>query len=186
MYIALLIVHGLCAVALLGAVGTLGRTHAGAPIKLGVLQPQSGPLAAEGQALVRAAPRQVDFVFELAEARLARGDRARALDAVARLEASAAGDPDTLARVADFYEKIDERARALALVARLAQTNANDPTFLVDLGDRYFQQGDRKRAVETWKRLETTVRPRARALLAWRLLHILLAGPLFRLRLLWL
>jgi len=66
----------------------------------------------EYEALVKAAPQNPDFVFELAETLLARGERERALDLLGKLEQRAQGEPETLAAVADFYERTEEKARA--------------------------------------------------------------------------
>ncbi|MBX3182947.1 MAG: HEAT repeat domain-containing protein [Polyangiaceae bacterium] len=113
--------------------------------------------------LVRAAPRNPDFVFQLAEALIQRGDRKGALTRLTQLEARSRGDEETLAALVDFYERVNEEKRARAVLESLAN-RPQDPRHLIDLGDRYFQDGDRERAVRTWKRLLTLIPNKAKAL----------------------
>lgn len=115
----------------------------------------------EYEGLIRAAPGNPDFVFELCETLIQRGDRPKAIKLVAELEGRAQ-DPGVLAAVADFYERVEEKARALKVLQRLASSGA-DPSHVIDLGDRYFQAGDKKKALETWARIKTMVPNRAKA-----------------------
>lgn len=121
---------------------------------------------AEYEALIRAAPNNPQFVFEQCEALMRRGDRARALKLLGELEARGQNDDEVLSRLADFYGRIGEADRSLKVLTRLSQIGGNDPGHLVDLGDHYFQEGNTALAVQTWKRILTTVTPRARALSA--------------------
>jgi tetratricopeptide (TPR) repeat protein/HEAT repeat protein len=115
----------------------------------------------EYEALIHAAPENPDFVFELCETLLQRGDRPKALKLLAEL-AARTRLPDVLAAVADFYERVEEKDRALKLYQQLASSGAN-PAHVIDLGDRYYQAGDKKRALETWARIKTMVPNRAHA-----------------------
>lgn len=117
----------------------------------------------EYEALIRSVPRNPDFVFELCDILIQRGDRAKALQLLTRLEGQTQ-DPDQLARLADFYERIEERDRAMRILQRVASSGARDPRYVIDLGDRYYQQGDHKRALETWARLRTIIPNQAEAL----------------------
>ncbi|WP_437679334.1 HEAT repeat domain-containing protein [Sorangium sp. So ce131] len=117
----------------------------------------------EYELLIRAAPGNADFVFELCETLIQRGDRPKALALLAELEGRVANEPETLAAVADFYERVEEKDRALKVLQRLAGAAGGDPSHLVDLGDRYFQAGDKKKALETWARIKQVVPSRARA-----------------------
>lgn len=116
----------------------------------------------EYEALIRAAPGNPDFVFELCETLIQRGDRPKALRLLGELEGRARED-DVLAAVADFYERVEEKDKALKVLQRLAGSNGGDPTHVIDLGDRYYQAGDKKKALETWARIKTIVPNRARA-----------------------
>jgi cellulose synthase operon protein C len=120
----------------------------------------------EYESLVRAAPNNPTFVFELAEAILQRGDRARALRLLVEVEARSGSDEEILSRLADFYGRIGENDKSVATLTRLSQLNVNDPSHIVDLGSRYFQDGKVPLAIQTWKRILTVVAPRARALSA--------------------
>lgn len=117
----------------------------------------------EYEALIRAVPGNPDFSFELCEILIQRGDRAKALALLTRLEQHTRDD-DQLGRLADFYERIEEKDRAMRLLQRLAQGGGRDPRYVIDLGDRYFQEGDKKKALDTWARLRTLIPNRAEAL----------------------
>ena len=121
---------------------------------------------AEYEALIRAAPNNPQFVFDQCEALLQRGDRNRAMKLLVELESRGQSDEEVLSRLADFYGRIGENERSLKVLTRLSGIGTNDPGHLVDLGDRYFQDGNSALAVQTWRRILTTVSPRARALSA--------------------
>ncbi len=116
----------------------------------------------EYEALIKAAPGNPDFVFELCETLIQRGDRPRALKLLTELEGRVHED-EILAAVADFYERVEEKDKAMRVLQKLAQSGGGDPSHLIDLGDRYFQAGDKKKALETWARIKTMVPNRARA-----------------------
>ena len=116
----------------------------------------------EYEALIKAAPSNPDFVFELCETLIQRGDRPRALKLLTELEGRV-HDDEILAAVADFYERVEEKDKAMRVLQKLASSGGGDPSHLIDLGDRYFQAGDKKKALETWARIKTMVPNRARA-----------------------
>jgi cellulose synthase operon protein C len=116
----------------------------------------------EYEALIKAAPNNPDFVFELCETLIQRGDRPRALKLLTELEQRVHED-ELLAAVADFYERVEEKDKALKVLQKLANSTGGDPSHIIDLGDRYFQAGDKKKALETWARIKTMVPNRARA-----------------------
>src|SRR5262249_24755753 len=90
----------------------------------------------EYEALIKAAPGNPDFVFELCETLIQRGDRPKALRLVQELEGRAKDD-EILAAIADFYERVEEKDKAMKVLQRLAQTGGGDPTHIIELGDRY-------------------------------------------------
>ncbi|NUO55003.1 MAG: tetratricopeptide repeat protein [Polyangiaceae bacterium] len=145
---------------------SIDGSHIDTRVKVVHLLQTAGELDAatkEYEALIRAAPNNPDFVFELCETLLQRGDRPKALKLLKELEGRAQ-EADVLAAVADFYERMEEKEKAMALLQRLAGTGGGgDPTFLIDLGDRYYQAGDKKKALDTWARVRTLVPGRARA-----------------------
>jgi tetratricopeptide (TPR) repeat protein/HEAT repeat protein len=119
----------------------------------------------EYESLIRAAPRNPDYVFRLAEALIQRGERKKALDQLSRLEARAAADDEVLPALVDFYERVGEKDKSFALLQRLAASNGSDPEHLVELGTRYWMSGDKKRAVQTWQRIRAVAGGRAEGLL---------------------
>jgi cellulose synthase operon protein C len=116
----------------------------------------------EYELLIKAAPNNPDFVFELCETLIQRGDRPRALKLLNELEARSR-EPEILAAVADFYERVEEKDKALKVLQKLASAGGGDPSHLIDLGDRYYQAGDKKKALETWARIKTMLPNRAKA-----------------------
>ena len=116
----------------------------------------------EYEALIKAAPSNPDFVFELCETLIQRGDRPKALKLLTELEGRVHED-EILAAIADFYERVEEKDKAMRVLQKLASGGGGDPSHLIDLGDRYFQAGDKKKALETWARIKTMVPNRARA-----------------------
>lgn len=144
----------------------LDAKHIDTRLRLVHLLQTAGELEAaikEYELLIRAAPGNADFVFELCETLIQRGDRPKALKLLTELEARVAGEPEVLAAVADFYERVEEKDKALKVLQKLAGVAGGDPTHLIDLGDRYYQAGDKKRALETWARIKAIVPNRARA-----------------------
>ncbi|MEY4547260.1 MAG: hypothetical protein RL685_3455 [Pseudomonadota bacterium] len=103
------------------------------------------------QKLIRVAPQNADFAFQLADAYLQRGQPADALRVLTQLEERSKQQEDALARLVDVYERMGESDRAMALLERLAK--GNDPRHLVELGDRYFARGETERALKIWQRL---------------------------------
>ncbi len=139
--------------------------HIDTRLKLVHLLQTAGDLDAairEYEALIKSAPNNPDFVFELCETLIQRGDRPKALKLLTELEARA-HDADILTAVADFYERVEEKDKALRVLQKLATTGGGDPSHLIDLGDRYFQAGDKKKALDTWARIKGVVPNRARA-----------------------
>ncbi|MFO0552008.1 MAG: HEAT repeat domain-containing protein [Polyangiaceae bacterium] len=116
----------------------------------------------EYEEIIRVAPNSPEFVFELCETHIQRGDRPKALKLLQELESRAQED-DVLAAIADFYERVEEKDKAMAVLQRLATSTGSDPTFLVELGDRYYQAGDKKKALDTWARIKVIVQNKARA-----------------------
>jgi tetratricopeptide (TPR) repeat protein len=121
---------------------------------------------AEYEGLVRTAPNNAMFVFEMCDALIQRGDRTRALHLLNDLEGRSNGDEEVLGRLGEFYARIGESALSLKVLTRLTEVGGTDPSHLVDLGDHYYQEGNTALAVSTWKRMLTTVTPKARALAA--------------------
>ncbi|MEZ4220701.1 MAG: HEAT repeat domain-containing protein [Polyangiaceae bacterium] len=117
----------------------------------------------EYEALIRAAPRNPDYVFQLAEALIQRGDRKKALEHLKQLEGRSRQDEETLAALVDFYERVEEKDRAMQVLQRLGNMGSRDPRHLVELGARYWEEGDKQKALTTWQRIKTLVADKAHA-----------------------
>jgi tetratricopeptide (TPR) repeat protein/HEAT repeat protein len=116
--------------------------------------------------LIQYAKGQPQFVFDVCDLLIGRGERPKALARLKTLEANAGGDPDVLGRLAAYYSQIGEDKLALALMERLAAQAGDDPEYLVDLGDYYFQRNNTAKAKEIWKKLLVLVKPKVKGLLA--------------------
>ena len=144
---------------------SMDSSHVDTRVKIVHLLQTAGQLEEaikEYEALVKAAPNNPDFVFELCETLIQRGDRPKALRLLKELEGRAQ-ENDVLAAVADFYERVEEKEKAMAILQRLANAGGGDPTFLEDLGDRYYQAGEKRKALDTWAKIKTMVPNKARA-----------------------
>jgi tetratricopeptide (TPR) repeat protein/HEAT repeat protein len=112
--------------------------------------------------LIQHAKGQPQFVFELCDVLIGRGERPKCLAKLKGMEAQAATDPEIQQRLALYYSQIGEDKLALALMEKLAGKNADDPSYIVDLGDYWYQRGQTPKAKEIWKRLLTVVKPKAK------------------------
>ncbi len=112
--------------------------------------------------LVQHAKGQPQFVFELCDVLIGRGERPKCLAKLKGMEAQAATDPDIQQRLALYYSQIGEDKLALQLMEKLAGKNADDPSYIVDLGDYWYQRGQTAKAKEIWKRLIVVVKPKAK------------------------
>lgn len=112
--------------------------------------------------LIQHAKGQPQFVFELCDLWIGRGERPKCLAKLKGMEAQAATDPEIQQRLALYYSQIGEDKLALALMEKLAGKNADDPSYIVDLGDYWYQRGNTAKAKEIWKRLVIVVKPKAK------------------------
>ena len=122
---------------------------------------------AEYEGLIRAAPNNPQFVFEQCEALMQRGDRARALKLLTELEARAPSDEEVALAPRRFL-RAHRRERTLA--ARCSRASRRSARTIRRTSSISAIATSRTAtpplAVQTWKRILTTVTPRARALAA--------------------
>lgn len=112
--------------------------------------------------LIQYAKGQPQFVFELCDVLIGRGERPKCLAKLKTMEGAAATDPEIQQRLALYYSQIGEDKLALQLMEKLAGKNAEDPSYIVDLGDYWYQRGQTAKAKEIWKKLVTVVKPKAK------------------------
>jgi cellulose synthase operon protein C len=112
--------------------------------------------------LIQHAKGQPQFVFELCDVLIGRGERPKCLAKLKTMEGAAATDPEIQQRLALYYSQIGEDKMALALMEKLAGKNAEDPSYIVDLGDYWYQRGQTQKAKDIWKKLTTVVKPKAK------------------------
>lgn len=121
---------------------------------------------AQYEILIQHAKGQPQFVFELCDLFLGRGERTKCLTKLKGLEAQAATDPEIQQRLALYYSQIGEDKLALALMEKLAGKAGDDPSYIVDLGDYWYQRGQTAKAKDIWKRLTLIVKPKAKGFAA--------------------
>jgi tetratricopeptide (TPR) repeat protein/HEAT repeat protein len=114
--------------------------------------------------LINHAKGQPQFVFDLCDVLIGRGEKPKCMGKLKTLENS--GDPDVLQRLAAYYSQIGEDKLALALMEKLAGQGENDPSYIVDLGDYYYQRNNTPKAKEIWKKLLVIIKPKAKGLAA--------------------
>ncbi|MGZ3416618.1 MAG: HEAT repeat domain-containing protein [Polyangiales bacterium] len=117
---------------------------------------------AQYELLIQHAKGQPQFVFELCDLFLGRGERPKCLAKLKGMEAQAATDPDIQQRLALYYSQIGEDKLALQLMEKLAGKAGDDPSYIVDLGDYWYQRGQTAKAKDIWKKLVTVVKPKAK------------------------
>lgn len=157
------------------AIKWLGKALASAPTRtdarvllIRLLKEQSrlDEAVKQYELLIQHAKGQPQFVFELCDLWIGRGERAKCLGKLKGMEAQAATDPEVQQRLALYYSQIGEDKLALALMEKLAGKNADDPSYIVDLGDYWYQRGNTGKAKEIWKRLTIVVKPKAKGFAA--------------------
>lgn len=112
--------------------------------------------------LIQHAKGQPQFVFELCDVLIGRGERPKCLAKLKTMEGAAATDPEIQQRLALYYSQIGEDKLALQLMEKLAGKNAEDPSYIVDLGDYWYQRGQTAKAKDIWKKLTNIVKPKAK------------------------
>jgi len=157
------------------AIKWLGKALASAPTRtdarvlmIRLLKEQSrlDEAVKQYELLIQHAKGQPQFVFELCDLWIGRGERPKCLAKLKGMEAQAATDPEVQQRLALYYSQIGEDKLALGLMEKLAGKNADDPSYIVDLGDYWYQRGNTAKAKEIWKRLVIVVKPKAKGFAA--------------------
>lgn len=153
------------------AIKWLGKALAGAPTRtdarvllIRLLKEQSklDEAVKQYELLIQHAKGQPQFVFELCDVLIGRGERPKCLAKLKTMEGAAATDPEIQQRLALYYSQIGEDKMALSLMEKLAGKNAEDPSYIVDLGDYWYQRGQTQKAKDIWKKLTNIVKPKAK------------------------
>ena len=113
--------------------------------------------------LIRVAPGQSQFQFDLAQLYLRNGKREEAERTFSQIRSKFRRDTDTLTKLADTYMRLGMNEDALSVYKQLVRTDPKNESFLVSLGEFHYQNGDLGAATATWERLLRSNLPTAQA-----------------------
>lgn len=116
--------------------------------------------------LVRLAPRETDWVIELADLLVNSGHRDEAVRMLAECSRRAGSDSAVHERLAEVYARYAMRAESLRETELVARLDPSSPVALAALGRQYMEADQRDRALATWRRILDTSRDRGRGALA--------------------
>ena len=113
--------------------------------------------------LIRVAPSQARFQFDLAKLYFRNGDRDEATKLLKKIRSRFRRDPDVLVQLADTYMRLGMRDEALDVYKQLVRAEPRNEAYLTSLGEYHYQNGDTQKAVETWERLLDSNLPKPEA-----------------------
>lgn len=114
---------------------------------------------AEYDRLMKRHPDEVELGLELAAKLVAAGERERALELAADIEARVAKRPRSLLLLLDFYNLNDEGERALDVAERVVALRPRSADARVALGEQLYQMNRIDDALAQWATLPRLVRP---------------------------
>jgi tetratricopeptide (TPR) repeat protein len=115
------------------------------------------------QALIRIAPGESRYQFDLARLYFRDGDRKRGEAVLQQIRRRFARDPDVLVQLADVYMRFEMQDEALEIYKQLVRNEPRNESFLTSLGEYYYQSGQIERAIETWMKILKSDLPRGEA-----------------------
>jgi tetratricopeptide (TPR) repeat protein len=113
----------------------------------------------EYERLMQRHPDEVELGLELATRLVASGERERALELAAEIEARVARKPKALLLLLDFYNLNDEGDRALDVAERVVDLRPRSVDARVALGEQLYQMNRIDDALEQWAMLPKLLRP---------------------------
>lgn len=114
---------------------------------------RDGEIAAAYRDLMRAAPRQQRFAFELAEYHMREGDREAAGGVLGETARRFRNDSYVLLELADYYSRWNFEELARQTYEDVLRRESDDDAVIVEVGDFFFDRGERQRAMEIWQTL---------------------------------
>lgn len=105
------------------------------------------------RALMRAAPNDERYAFELADHYMRLGNRDEAQAVLDEIERQFAGQSYVLLRLAERYAQWNFGARAQSTYETVLEREGDDDAVLIEVGDYYYDRGNRQRAIEIWEQL---------------------------------
>lgn len=105
------------------------------------------------EALIRVAPSQWRFRFDLAKLHFRNGERKKAVKVLDGIRSRFRRDPDAMVTLADTYMRLAMKEKALAVYKSLVKSYPRNDSFIVSLGEYYYQSGEVEKAIGIWKRV---------------------------------
>ncbi len=103
--------------------------------------------------LIRAAPNDERYAFELAEFYVRSGDRDAARDVLDDVRGRFSGQSYVLLELAEYYAQWNFGTDAEETYEAVLQREPDDDAVLIQVGDYYFDRGNRQRALDIWEKL---------------------------------
>ncbi len=103
--------------------------------------------------LVRVAPVEASYQFELVKVYFRSGNKKKALALLSKIEKRFRRSTDTYVLLADAYINYDLRKDALRIYKRLMRLEPRNDAFILALGEFYYQSGNTEKAVSIWVKL---------------------------------
>ncbi|MEM1350334.1 MAG: tetratricopeptide repeat protein, partial [Myxococcota bacterium] len=113
--------------------------------------------------LIRVAPSQARFRFDLAKLHFRNGDRKKAQAVLRATRSKFRREPDVLVTLADMYLRFGMRDEALGVYKSLVRAEPGNDSFILSLGEYYYQNGEVDKALKTWERILKSSLPKAEA-----------------------
>lgn len=111
---------------------------------------RSEEIVAAYEDLIRAAPGQQQFAFDLARYHIRQGDRGQARKVLDRVGTRFRDDAFVLLELADYYARWNFEEEARQTYETVLAREGQDDAVLIEAGDFYFERGERERAFEIW------------------------------------
>lgn len=108
---------------------------------------------AEYRELIRAAPDESRYQFELVRLHFQLGQRDKAVELLDKIKRRFRGQPSVYVTLADTYMRYDMEEEALTTYRTLVEMEPDNESYILSLGESYYRAGKMEKAVETWKKL---------------------------------
>lgn len=103
--------------------------------------------------LIRVAPGDSRFQFDLVRVYFRSGNRKEALSMLKTIEGRYPRDTDVHMNLADTFMRFEMRDEALRIYQKLVRLEPKNDAFILGLGEFYYQNGELDKAVETWTKI---------------------------------
>ncbi len=114
-------------------------------------------------ALIRVAPSEPRYIFDLAKIHFRNGDQERALKLLKRVQSKFSRRSEVMVQLADMYMRFGKNDMALDVYERLVKKNPRNEMYILGLGEYYYQSGDTTKALKIWETLLKSNLPKAQA-----------------------